>query len=246
MLPRTVRWRVYVLVGGVVALVMTTGSTALATPRSWVDLVTILCGGLAVIVGGVLVVVQQRSLGRVVDSMRERIQRETRASEQLVRQREAERIAQDLGATAIRDLFGISLRLQSAAARHPSAAPTLRAVTADMDRVLREIRSRVFSGDRTIGDVLTALEPELPASPRVDGRLSVTAPPALESFLCDLLPQFPAAADVSVTIAYGRLHVRITGTPPEDPAVMKETAADHGATTTYEPDHVVVEWTGLL
>jgi hypothetical protein len=246
MVPRAVRWRVYVLVGGVVVLA---GSSALATPRSPAILVTLFCGGLAVVLGGVLVVLQQRSLGQAVEGMRERILRENRASERLVRLREADRIAQDLGSTTVRDLFGISLALQSAAARHPSAAPALRAVTADMDRVLREIRSRVFNdftGDRTVADVLATLDPELPAPPRVHGRTDVTAPPTLEALLRELLPLFPSAVDVLVTTEAKQLYVRVTGIPPEDPAAVKEAAADHDAIATYEPGHITVEWSALL
>jgi hypothetical protein len=249
MVPRTLVWRVYVLVGGVVALMVMTVLAALAADPATADVLPVLCGGLAVAIGGVLIVQLERSLGRAVESMRERIQRESRKTEQLARLREADRIAQDLGSTTVHDLFGISLALQSAAARHPSAAPALRAVTADMDRVLREIRSRVFNdftGDRTVADVLTAIDPELSAPPMVDGTTNVPAPAALEALLRELLPRFPAAPRVLVLVADEQLHVRVTGTPPEDPAAMKELAADHGATASYEPDHMTVDWTGPL
>jgi len=180
-----------------------------AVIQSWTDaqaqanMVTTLCGGLALVIGGAVIVLVRRSLvrpvndlvanvrrvaegdlshpvpargpaevitvGHAVESMRQRILRESaraaRSSEQLVRLHEADRIAQDLGSTTIRDLFSVSLSLQSAAARHPSAAPALRAITADVDRVLHELRSRVFDGDRSVADVLAALEPEL-AAPR--------------------------------------------------------------------------------
>jgi hypothetical protein len=185
-------------------------------------------------------------LGRWLHSTRERILRENRSAEQLVRLREADRIAQDLGSTTVRDLFGISLALQSAAARHPSAAPALRAVTADMDRVLREIRSHVFNGDRSISDVLKALDPELPARPRVEGRADILAPLPLESFLRELLPQFSEQVRITVTTEDDNLQVSITGTPPDDPTTLKETAADHAATTTFELDHVVVDWSNPL
>jgi hypothetical protein len=249
MVPRTLVWRVYVLVGGLVALMMMTVLAALVADPATADVVPVLFGGLAVAIGGVLVLQLERSLGRAVESMRERIQRESRESEQLARLREADRIAQDLGSTTVHDLFGISLALQSAAARHPSAAPALRAVTADMDRVLREIRSRVFNdftGDHTVADVLAAIDPELPARPQVDGTTDVLAPAALESLLRELLPRFPAAVAVSVLVADEQLHVRVTGTPPEDPAALKEIAADHEATASYEPGQLTIDWTGPL
>jgi hypothetical protein len=223
-------------------LLLTVAATWLATLHSWAHLVAIPSASMAVIIGMCAIV----TLGRWLHSTRERILRENRSAEQLVRLREADRIAQDLGATTVRDLFGISLALQSAAARHPSAAPALRAVTADMDRVLREIRSHVFNGDRSISDVLKALDPELPARPRVEGRVDILAPLPLESFLRELLPQFPEQVRVTVTTEDDNLQVSITGTPPDDPTTLKETAADHAATTTFEPDHVVVEWSNPL
>jgi hypothetical protein len=236
-------WRVSVLMGGAMALLLLTlVTTWLATLTSWAHLVAIPSAALTVVVGAVAVV----SLARWVESTRERILRETRSAEESVRLREADRIAQDLGSTTVRDLFGISLALQSAAARHPSAAPALRAVTADVDRVLREIRTHVFAGDRSIADVLAALDPELSASPRVEGPADRPAPLALESFLSDVLPLFPTAVHIVITTADGELRVHITGTSPEDPTMLKETAADHAATTTYEPDHVTVEWSTSL
>ncbi|HYQ64931.1 hypothetical protein [Actinophytocola sp.] len=239
----TLRWRGYVLVAGVMLLLLVTFVAAwLTTTTSWAHLVAIPAAGLAVILG----VAAVATLGRWVEATRAQLLWENRSAEQLVRLREADRIAQDLGATTVRDLFGISLALQSAAARHPSAAPALRLVTAEMDRVLRELRTHVFGGDRSIADVLTALDPELPASPEVEGRVDLPAPPALESLLYEVLPQFPSAVRIVVTTEDGDLFVTVTGTSPEDPTVLKETAADHGATTSYEPDHVTVEWSAPL
>jgi hypothetical protein len=236
-------WRVSVLVGGAMSLLLLTlVTTWLATLTSWAHLVAITSAALAVVVGAVAMV----TLARWVDSTRERILRENRSAEESVRLREADRIAQDLGSTTIRDLFGISLALQSAAARHPSAAPALRIVTSDVDRVLREIRTHVFAGDRSIADVLAALDPELPARPHVEGRSDLPAPLALETFLSDVLPLFPTAARIVITAADGHLRVQLTGTSPEDPTELKETAADHAATTMYEPDHVTVEWSTSL
>jgi methyl-accepting chemotaxis protein len=257
-----------------------------AVIQSWSDaqalanVVTLLCGGCALVIGGGVIVLVRRSLvrpvndlvadvrrvaggdlahpvapggpaevvtvGQAVESMRVRILRESaraaRSSQQLVRLHEADRIAQDLGATTIRDLFGISLSLQSAAARHPSAAPALRAITADVDRVLHELRSRVFDGDRSIDDVLTALRPELPAPPTVTGPADTPAPVALETFLRDVLPLFPATATIAITTSDTGLLVRLTGPAPHDPTLLKEAAVDHSATAAFEPDHVTIEW----
>lgn len=236
-------WHVYVLMGGALSLLLVTlVTTWLATLTSWAHLVAIPSAALAVVVGAAAVV----KLARWVESTRERILRENRSAEEMVRLREADRIAQDLGSTTVHDLFGISLALQSAAARHPSAAPALRVVTADVDRVLRELRTQVFAGDHSIADVLAALDPELPARPRVEGPVDLPAPLALDSFLGDVLPLFPTAAHIVITTADGTLRVQLTGTSPEDPTELKETAAAHAATTTYEPDHVTVEWSTPL
>lgn len=237
----TLRWRVHVLVVVLMSLLMITATaTWLSTLETsgWARMVAIPCAGLAVVVGAAMVL----TLGRWVESARGRILRDNRSSEELARLREADRIAQDLGSTTVRDLFGISLALQSAAARHPSAAPALRAVTADVDRVLREIRTHVFNRERSIREVLAELDPELATTPSVDGDGDVQAPLTLESFLREVLPQFPSEVRLAVTNATGELRVHITGEPPEDPTTLKEAAADHGATTTFEPDHVTVEW----
>jgi CHASE3 domain sensor protein len=184
------------------------------------------------------------ALGTAVESMRERIllesARAARTSEQLVRLQEADRIAEDLGATTIRDLFSISLALQSAAARYPSAAATLTGVTSDVDRVLQEIRSRVFS--RTIRDVLVTLTPDLAAAPRVSGAADVAAPAELESVLRDVLPAFPGPATVHVDADEAHPRVRITGTPPTDLSGLTELAAHHEATVTRTPIQVTVDW----
>jgi membrane protein implicated in regulation of membrane protease activity len=239
----TLRWHVYGLVGvAMLLLLLTVAATWLATLHSWAHLVAIPSASLAMVIGVSAVV----TLGRWLHSTRERIRHEIRSGEQLVRLREADRIAQDLGSTTIRDLFGISLAIQSAAARHPSAAPALRAVTADMDRVLREIRSHVFNRERSIADVLAELDPELSVGPRVEGSLDRPAPLPLESFLREVLPQFAEQVLITVATTDGNLQVTIAGAPPDDPTILKETAADYAATTTYEPGHVTIEWSAPL
>lgn len=254
--------------------------------RTWTDaqslanLVTTLCAGMALVIGGLMIALVRRSLvrpvndlvsnvravaagdlsrpvsatgpaevimvGQAVESMRQRVLRESarvaRSSEQIARLHEADRIAQDLGATTIRDLFGISLSLQSMAARHPSAAPALRAVTADVDRVLHELRSRVFDGDRSIADVLAAVEPALPEPPVVTGPADTAAPMALETFLSDVLPVYAATTTITITTTDASLTVTVTGPAPHDPALLKEAAADHSARITFEPGHATIEW----
>ncbi|GAB1515994.1 CHASE3 domain-containing protein [Actinophytocola sp. KF-1] len=248
--------------------------------QSLANVVTLVCAGMALVIGGLMIALVRRSLvrpvndlvsnvravaagdvsrpvaaagpaevvmvGQAVESMRQRVVRESaraaRTSEQIARLHEADRIAQDLGATTIRDLFGISLSLQSTAARHPSAAAALRAVTADVDRVLHELRSRVFDGDRSIADVLTAVEPELAGPPVVRGPADTAAPMALETFLNDVLPLYAAATTITITTTDTSLRVSVSGPAPHDPALLKEAATDHAATITFEPGNATIEW----
>lgn len=177
-------------------------------------------------------------LGQAVESMRERILWESSQSARLA---ESDRIAQDLGSTTIRDLFGISLALQSAAARNPSAAPALAAVTADVDRVVREIRTKVFDTQRTVREVVD----DLPTVPTLSGAADTTAPPTLAPFLRDVLPLLPPAA-MAVSATGTTVDVTITTGAPTDPTEVKERARDHAATVTNTPEHTVIEWSGPL
>jgi len=177
-------------------------------------------------------------LGQAVESMRERILSESSRAARLA---ESDRIAQDLGSTTIRDLFGISLALHSAAARNPSAAPALSAVTADVDRVVREIRTKVFNTQRTVQEVVT----DLPTVPTVSGAADSPAPPTLEPFLRDVLPLLPPAT-MAVATTETTVDVTITSGAPEDPTELKERAGDHAATVTNTPEHTVIEWSGPL
>lgn len=179
------------------------------------------------------------TLGHAVESMRERILRE---SSRAARLQEADRIAQDLGSTTIRDLFSISLALHSAAARHPSAAPALAAVTSDVDRVVQEIRGRVFNSQRTVEEVVAAL----PTIPTLAGATDAPAPPTLEPFLRDVLPLLPPATmTVATTETAVDVDIRTDEAPP-DPTEVKERAIHHAATVTNTPEHTVIEWSGPL
>jgi hypothetical protein len=104
------------------------------------------------------------------------------------------------------------------------------------------VRSPLNTRERTIADVLAALDPDLPATPRVTGTATAPAPLALESFLREVLPLYPAATTLSITTTDTRLSVAIAGAPPEDPTLLKEAAADHEATSTFDPDRITVEW----
>jgi hypothetical protein len=115
-------------------------------------------------------------------------------------------------------------------------------VTADVDRVLYEMRSRVFNGDRTIADVLADLDQDLPTFPQVNGPAETLAPLALESVLREVQPLYPAATAVTITTTDTHLSVTLTGAPPEDPTLLKEAAGDHDATATFDPDHITIEW----
>ncbi len=89
---------------------------------------------------------------------------------------------------------------------------------------------------------MAALAPDLPGPPLLTGPADTPAPMALETFLHDVLPLFPAATAITVTTTDTSLSLRVTGPAPHDPALLKETATDHGATTTFEPGNATVEW----
>jgi len=193
------------------------------------------------------------SLGDAVESMRERILRENaraaRSSAQLVRLQEADRIAQDLGETTIRDLFSISLALQSAAARYPSAAATLTVVTDDVDRVLAEIRSSVFGSPSEEGRSVRAEVRDAVAGLddlrlRLSGAVDHPAPVALTALLQDVFPLLPAAAEVLVDVS--DTHVRTHLTSPPAPAALTAAARTHSAKVTQHQEQTTIEWSTPL
>jgi signal transduction histidine kinase len=87
-------------------------------------------------------------IAMAVEHMRVRILHDSeeaaRAREDLARHAEDERIARDLHDLVIQRLFAAGMRLESAAARNPGAAPAFRAIVDELDLSIRELRTVIF------------------------------------------------------------------------------------------------------
>lgn len=176
------------------------------------------------------------AIGAAVESMRQRILDEsavaTEQSEKLARLEEADRIAQDLEQTAIRDLFAIGLALQSVAGRHPTARTALDGVIRDLDRSLEEMRSAVLgrmgpSITRKIRtevlDLVLLVEQDLRITPdlRLTGDHDLTLPSPVATDVLDVLHDAVfattaagTAGEVSIAIALSSAQVRLTVSSP--------------------------------
>ena len=88
------------------------------------------------------------TIASAVEHMRARILHDSeaaaRAREELARHAEDERIARDLHDLVIQRLFAAGMRLESAAARNPEAAPAFRAIVDELDLSIRELRTVIF------------------------------------------------------------------------------------------------------
>jgi CHASE3 domain sensor protein len=171
-------------------------------------------------------------IGAAVESMRQRILDESAVaneqSEKLARLEEADRIAQSLEQTAIRDLFAIGLALQSVAGRHPVARPALDGVIRDLDRSLEEMRTAVLGRMgpsitrklRTeVLDLLVLVEQDLRITPdlRLTGDHDLTLPSPVANDVLDVLHDAVfattaagTAKEVRIAIALSPAEVRLT------------------------------------
>jgi signal transduction histidine kinase len=88
------------------------------------------------------------AVAAAVEHMRVRIlhdaEEAARTREELARHAEDERIARDLHDLVIQRLFAAGMRLESAAARNPAAAPAFRAIVDELDLSIRELRTVIF------------------------------------------------------------------------------------------------------
>jgi CHASE3 domain sensor protein len=216
------------------------------------------------------------ALGEAVESMRERIVAESAlasaSSARLGRLEEADRIAQDLEQTAIRDLFALSLSLQSVAGRNPAVRPELNGIIRDLDRSLLEMRSAVLGRMTTTGtrklraevlDLLVLLEQDLAITPELslegDHELALPTPLATDvlSALHDAVFATTGAGtskEVKIHIALSATEVRlrVAGTVADQAgAAARETTADladrahrYGGDAAIEEDagRLAVQW----
>jgi CHASE3 domain sensor protein len=215
-------------------------------------------------------------LGTAVESMRERVLAESaqaaESSRRAARLEEADRIAQDLEQTAIRDLFALSLALQSVAGRYPSVRPALTGVIRDLDRSLEELRSAVLGRMaapesrklRTeVLDLLVLLEQDLAVTPALQlaGDHDLTLPAPIAAEVLDVLHDAVFATtgsgtakevEIGIALSAGEVRLSVAGAVPDQArAAARETLADladrasqHGGEATVEEGErrIAVHW----
>ncbi|HEV7651556.1 MAG TPA: CHASE3 domain-containing protein [Actinophytocola sp.] len=274
------------------------------------NMITILCGAVALGVGVVIIVLLHVSLvrpvyrlvgsvgrvstgdlghrvtadgptevvvlGTAVESMRERVLAESaqaaESSRRAARLEEADRIAQNLEQTAIRDLFALSLALQSVAGRYPSVRPALTGIIRDLDRSLEEMRSAVLGRMgppesrklRTeVLDLLVLLEQDLAVTPALQlvGDHDLTLPAPIAADVLDVLHDAVFATtgsgtakevEIGIALSAGEVRLSVAGAVPDQArAAARETLADlaerarhHGGEATVEEgEHrIAVNW----
>ncbi|HEY7595071.1 MAG TPA: CHASE3 domain-containing protein [Actinophytocola sp.] len=216
------------------------------------------------------------ALGSAVESMRRRIHAESATaaeqSERAARLEEADRIAGDLEQTTIRDLFALSLAVQSVAGRYPAARAALDGVIRDLDRSLAELRTAVLGrmGPPTtrklrteVLDLLVLLEQDLAITPelRLAGDHDLTLPGPIAAEVLDVLHDAVfattgsgSAKEVAISIALSAREVRLSVAGPvpaqarngarETLDELAERARRHGGTATVQDvaDRIAVDW----
>ena len=208
------------------------------------------------------------ALGEAVEAMRVRILSESEqvaaAANRIARLEETDRIARTLGDTAIRRLYGITLDLQSAAARFPRSGPVMANAISGIDRTISALRTSVYgpvpsstpSALRAqVSEVIAELESTHGHTPVlvVTGHLGV--PPAEEvvAEVVGVLRDFLHAAsapggrpdEVELTLTDQAIRLRVVSAVADERAaeVAQALAAVCGDAVVHrEPDRVMVEW----
>jgi CHASE3 domain sensor protein len=215
-------------------------------------------------------------LGTAVESMRERVLAESaqaaESSQRAARLEEADRIAQSLEQTAVRDLFAMSLALQSVAGRFPSVRPALTGIIRDLDRSLEEMRSAVLGRMaapesrklRTeVLDLLVLLEQDLAVTPALQlaGDHDLTLPAPVAADVLDVLHDAVFATtgsgtakevEIGIALSAGEVRLTVAGAVPDQArAAARETLAElaeraraHGGEATVEEgdQRIAVNW----
>ena len=215
-------------------------------------------------------------LGTAVESMRERVLAESAqaalSSQRAARLEEADRIAQDLEQTAVRDLFALSLALQSVAGRYPSVRSALTGVIRDLDRSLEELRSAVLgrmAAPRSrklrteVLDLLVLLEQDLAVTPALQlaGDHDLTLPAPIAADVLDVLHDAVFATtgsgtakevEIGIALSAGEVRLSVAGAVPDQAraaaretlADLAERARDHGGEATVEEgeQRIAVDW----
>ncbi|MEU0465580.1 CHASE3 domain-containing protein [Amycolatopsis sp. NPDC006131] len=206
-------------------------------------------------------------LGEAVEAMRVRILSEAdqvaAASNRIARLEETDRIARTLGDTAIRRLYGITLDLQSAAARFPRSGPVMATAISGIDRTISALRSSVYgTATRTqpplhtqVSEVVGELESthghapgllltgDLDAEPPAEVAAEVTQ--VLRDFLRATAVPGGGAEEVELALSGEEIRLRVTCAVPDERVAGVERAlaeASADAVVRREPGRVTVEW----
>ncbi|MEV5297203.1 CHASE3 domain-containing protein [Amycolatopsis methanolica] len=207
-------------------------------------------------------------LGEAVEAMRVRILSEAEqvaaSANRIARLEETDRIARTLGDTAIRRLYGITLDLQSAAARFPRSGPVMATAISGIDRTISALRSSVYGTAATrtrpalraqVSDVVGELETTHGRAPGLvlTGDLDIEPPEEVTAEVTQVLRDFlratavPGGGAEEVELALSgeeiRLHVRCA-VPDERVAGVERALAEVSgdAVVCREPGRVTVEW----
>ncbi|MEU0513491.1 methyl-accepting chemotaxis protein, partial [Amycolatopsis sp. NPDC006125] len=206
-------------------------------------------------------------LGEAVEAMRVRILSEAdqvaAASNRIARLEETDRIARTLGDTAIRRLYGITLDLQSAAARFPRSGPVMATAISGIDRTISALRSSVYgTATRTqpplhtqVSEVVGELESthghapgllltgDLDAEPPAEVAAEVTQ--VLRDFLRATAVPGGGAEEVELALSGEEIRLCVTCAAPDERVAGVERAlaeASADAVVRREPGRVTVEW----
>jgi len=208
------------------------------------------------------------ALGEAVEAMRARILSESEqvaeSAHRIARLEETDRIARRLGDTAIRRLYGITLDLQSAAARFPRSRPVMATAITGIDRTISALRTSVYGpappGQRAtlqtqVSEVIGELEATTGAAPglvitgKLDSEPAETVVAGIVQVLRDLLhtTYVPGGGTEEVELALGadaiRLHL-ISSVPEDQVIAVRRAVAtvQPDAVTGYGPGKLTIEW----
>ncbi|MDQ0379742.1 CHASE3 domain-containing protein [Amycolatopsis thermophila] len=212
------------------------------------------------------------ALGEAVEAMRTRILSEAEqvaaASNRIARLEETDRIARRLGDTAIRRLYGITLDLQSAAARFPRSGSAMATAITGIDRTISALRTSVYGpaapGTRPtlraqVSEVVGELEsvhgsaPGLVLAGDLDDEPPDDVVAEVVQVLRDLLHAVAVpgggAEEVELAPARGAIRLRVVGAVSDDQvaalrAAVAEVSGD--AVVRPAPGHFTVEWSRPL
>ncbi|WP_435120113.1 HAMP domain-containing protein [Amycolatopsis thermoflava] len=207
-------------------------------------------------------------LGEAVEAMRVRILSEAEqvaaSANRIARLEETDRIARTLGDTAIRRLYGITLDLQSAAARFPRSGPVMATAISGIDRTISALRSSVYGTAATrtrpalraqVSDVVGELETTHGRAPGLvlTGDLDIEPPEEVTAEVTQVLRDIlratavpgGGAEEVELALSGEEIRLRVRCAVPDEQVAGVELAlaeASGDAVVCREPGRVTVEW----